>query len=84
MSVSELTWDFPSLETLHLSGMALGHSHVAKNINLFSKCVNLKDLTLHKCSMYGLKIVNVCCPQLSNLTISRVASYPEVLKVVST
>ncbi|GJZ75179.1 F-box domain, cyclin-like protein [Tanacetum coccineum] len=59
------------------------HDSREKNINLFSKCVNLKDLTLHKCSMYHMKIFNVCCPQLSNLTMKDVTAFLEVLEVVA-
>lgn len=53
-----------------------------KNLNLFSKCVNLKDLTLHNYSMYVLKIFNVCAIQLSNLTITDVSTFPNVFNLV--
>lgn len=78
----EKIWDFPALETLNLSGVPFG-CYGEKNINLFSKSVNLKDLTLDRCSMKGFGIVTICCPQLSNLTITKFCSYPEVFKVVA-
>ncbi|PWA99113.1 F-box domain, cyclin-like protein [Artemisia annua] len=73
----ELIWELPALETLNLSGVPFGF-YEKKNINLFSESVNLKDLTLDRCSMYGFGIVTIGCSQLSNLTITNVCSYPEL------
>lgn len=78
----ESIWDFPALETLNLTRVPFGFYN-EKNINLFSKSVNLKDLTLDRCSMKGFGIVTIGCPQLSNLTITKICSYPEVFKVVA-
>ncbi|KAJ9536309.1 hypothetical protein OSB04_un000518 [Centaurea solstitialis] len=51
-------WDFPALETLNLSNLVLRGGTV-ESFDFFSKCVNLKDLTLHNCAMSGLDIFNV-------------------------
>lgn len=42
------------------------------DINLFSKCVNLKNLTLHHCQFKGLDGVSFCYSRLSNLTLVNV------------
>ncbi|KAJ9536302.1 hypothetical protein OSB04_un000511 [Centaurea solstitialis] len=78
-------WDFPALETLNLSNMKLieGRGTGDKSVNFFSKCVNLKDLTLHQCSMNNLDVFNVCAPQLSNLTITSLVAFPKVFNVVA-
>ncbi|GJY28159.1 F-box domain, cyclin-like protein [Tanacetum coccineum] len=75
-------WDFPALETLTLGNMCLGYCG-DKSINLFSKCVNLKDLTLHRVTMHFVDIFNICCLQLANLTITDVISFPKVFIVVA-
>ncbi|KAI3829060.1 hypothetical protein L1987_03174 [Smallanthus sonchifolius] len=75
-------WDFPALETLNLTCMRLGDGS-EKNLNLFSKCVNLKDITLHKCSMKGLEVFNVCVPHLSSFTITENTVLPKVFNVVA-
>ncbi|KAJ0499433.1 putative F-box domain, leucine-rich repeat domain superfamily, F-box-like domain superfamily [Helianthus annuus] len=79
--IPRVAWNFPALETLCLRSMHLGDKG-DESLDLFSKCVNLRDLTLHNCCMYGLKIFNICAPELSNLTI-RATSYPDVVNVVA-
>ncbi|MFS7926183.1 putative F-box domain, leucine-rich repeat domain superfamily, F-box-like domain superfamily [Helianthus anomalus] len=79
--IPKVAWNFPALETLCLRSMHLGDKG-DESLDLFSKCVNLRDLTLHNCCMYGLKIFNICAPELSNLTI-RATSYPDVVNVVA-
>ncbi|KAI3692999.1 hypothetical protein L6452_32825 [Arctium lappa] len=81
-SAPKSAWDFPVLETLNLSNLKLGDEG-DESLNLFSKCVNLKDLTLHQCSMFGLEIFNVCAPQLSNLTITDHDCFSKVFNVVA-
>ncbi|KAJ9547249.1 hypothetical protein OSB04_019792 [Centaurea solstitialis] len=74
-----LAWDFQALETLKLSNMQLNYV----SCHLLSNCVNLKDLTLHGCSMYdGMDAFNICAPQLSNLTITHPYVFPKVFNVV--
>lgn len=80
--IPKSAWEFPVLETLYLSDVRLGECGV-KNTNLFYKCVNLKDLTLHKCCMHGLEIFNVCAPQLLNLTVTDSVTFHMVFNVVA-
>ncbi|KAJ9547225.1 hypothetical protein OSB04_019768 [Centaurea solstitialis] len=75
-------WDFLSLETLNLSNLALSDCRF-KSLDLFSKCVNLKDLTLHHCTMWDLDCFNVYAPQLCNLTITDSIAFPKVYNVVA-
>ncbi|XP_071732492.1 uncharacterized protein [Rutidosis leptorrhynchoides] len=83
-NISESGWDFPSLEKLNLSNFDLDGGK-NKQINLFSKCTNLKDLTLCRISMNGLEELNICAPQLSSLSVTFGYSYghPKVLNVVA-
>nr|XP_043630536.1 F-box/FBD/LRR-repeat protein At2g04230-like [Erigeron canadensis] len=81
-SIPKVDWDFPELETLVLKNMHLGDA-TDGNLNLFSKCTKLKDLTLHKCCMFGLDIFNICAPELCNLTIIEGISFPNVCNVVA-
>ena len=76
------TWDFPVLETLNLSNIPFADNR-DRSLNLFSKCVNLKDLTLHHCAMSDMDIFNVCAPRLSNLTITDPNRFPKVFRVVA-
>nr|XP_043630535.1 putative F-box/FBD/LRR-repeat protein At5g56810 [Erigeron canadensis] len=79
----ESAWDFPALETLTLSYICLRLCDPRnKSVDLFSKCVNLKDLTLRKLVLDKV-IFNVCAPQLLNLTITDCLSFPEVFNVVA-
>ncbi|XP_071734083.1 uncharacterized protein [Rutidosis leptorrhynchoides] len=80
--ISESGWDFPVLEKLNLSNFELDGGK-NKRINLFSKCVNLKDLTLHGMNMNGLEELNLCVPQLSNLSVTFCELYPKVFNVVA-
>ncbi|XP_071734087.1 uncharacterized protein [Rutidosis leptorrhynchoides] len=80
--ISESGWDFPALEKLNLSNFELDGGK-NKRVNLFSKCVNLKDLTLHGMNMNGLEELNLCVPQLSNLSVTFCYCYPKVFNVVA-
>ncbi|KAK9068155.1 hypothetical protein SSX86_012266 [Deinandra increscens subsp. villosa] len=75
-------WDFPALETLNFTGVRLGDGS-EKNLNLFSKCVNLKDITLHRCCMKGVEVLNVCAPELSSLTVTEASVLPKVFNIVA-
>nr|XP_043630537.1 F-box/FBD/LRR-repeat protein At5g56420-like [Erigeron canadensis] len=79
----KIDWDFPALETLNLTNIRLGDVNT-KSLDLFSKCLHLKDLTLDNCSMYGLEVFNVSAPQLSNLIITKTTAFPTVFNVAST
>ncbi|KAJ0466573.1 putative F-box domain, leucine-rich repeat domain superfamily, F-box-like domain superfamily [Helianthus annuus] len=66
------TWDFPALTTLYLHSVTLCCDE--RNdpcIDLFSKCANLKDLTIRDCYMNGFEVVRICLPLLSNLTLEQ-------------
>ncbi|XP_076942261.1 putative FBD-associated F-box protein At1g55030 [Bidens hawaiensis] len=80
--IPKLVWDFPALETVFLSNMHFGDKG-DESVDLFSKCVNLRDLTLHKCCMSGLRIFHICTPELSDLTITDFTSFPDVFNVVA-
>ncbi|CAI9274881.1 unnamed protein product [Lactuca saligna] len=56
----------PALTTLHLDRITLSDSD--KHIDLFSKCTNLKSLTLTRLIMIGTNVFNICNVRLSNLT----------------
>ncbi|PWA64450.1 F-box domain, cyclin-like protein [Artemisia annua] len=81
--ISKSAFDLPALETLTFSGMLFGNGSWKTNLDLFRKCINLKDLILHRCSMHGLETFSVFAPQLSNLTIIDVIAFPEVFEVVA-
>ncbi|GJR69221.1 F-box domain, cyclin-like protein [Tanacetum coccineum] len=78
----KLLWDFPALETLNLRDVQF-HECEYKSANLFSKCMNLKELTLHGFTMPPLETFNICAPQLSSLTIGNAYYFPKVLNVVA-
>ncbi|XP_023760102.1 putative F-box/FBD/LRR-repeat protein At4g13965 [Lactuca sativa] len=59
-------WDLPALTTLHLHQVELSDYD---DIGLFSKCTNLKNLSLNRCRMKETKVLNFCHPQLSDLTL---------------
>ncbi|XP_052625174.1 putative F-box/FBD/LRR-repeat protein At4g13965 [Lactuca sativa] len=59
-------WDFPALATLHLSHITLCEDHSQKSVDLFSKCVNLKNLTLE---WFTVEAIDIITPRLSNLVL---------------
>ncbi|GKD32139.1 hypothetical protein Tco_1242917 [Tanacetum coccineum] len=59
------------------------HDCEDKSANLFSKCVNLKELTLHGFKMPPLETFTICDPQPSSLTIINAYYFPKVLNVVA-
>ncbi|PWA69189.1 F-box domain, cyclin-like protein [Artemisia annua] len=77
----ESAWDFPALETLTLRNIHVGYRG-DKNLDLFSKCVNLKNITLDGYFSHSLEVFNICAPQLTNLTI-KAASFAKVFNVVA-
>ncbi|KAI7755051.1 hypothetical protein M8C21_031906, partial [Ambrosia artemisiifolia] len=56
------TREFSSLTTLHLYDITLYDGFL-------SMCPNLEILTLHRCRMTGSKVLSICHPRLSNLTL---------------
>ncbi|KAI3502778.1 hypothetical protein L1887_31082 [Cichorium endivia] len=65
------TCDLPALTTLHLHCIKLSDS----STDLFSKCLNLKNLVLRRCTMNGTKVLNICHPRLSNLILEYISPY---------
>nr|KAJ0214868.1 hypothetical protein LSAT_V11C300127140 [Lactuca sativa] len=59
-------WDLPALTTLHLHQVELSDYD---DIGLFSKCTDLKNLSLNRCRMKETKVLNIFHPQLSDLTL---------------
>lgn len=63
------TWELLALTTLILKDVAFYDRNTDKKcMDLFSKCVNLKNLTLEQCIMES-EGFGICHPRLSNLTI---------------
>ncbi|KAL7610841.1 hypothetical protein Lser_V15G10546 [Lactuca serriola] len=59
---TEAPLDFPSLTTLNLSYITLSG-------DLFSKCVNLKNLTLERFIVEDVEVIDIITPSLSNLML---------------
>ncbi|KAL7609871.1 hypothetical protein Lser_V15G12072 [Lactuca serriola] len=59
-------WDLPALTTLHLHQVELSDYD---DIGLFSKCTNLKNLSLNRCRMKETKVLNIFHPRLYDLTL---------------
>ncbi|KAI3728235.1 hypothetical protein L6452_16868 [Arctium lappa] len=62
-------WDFPALTSLHLRAVRLCDENTEKSIDFFSKCVNLKNLTLESFFVDAVHGLDIITPQLSNLTL---------------
>ncbi|XP_039130104.1 F-box/FBD/LRR-repeat protein At1g51370-like isoform X2 [Dioscorea cayenensis subsp. rotundata] len=56
-----------NLQTLHLESMSFRDDNVVWE--LISSCPKLENLTLNNCSMYGMKILNICSSELQNLSL---------------
>lgn len=66
------SWELPALTTLHLNNVSFyGDNTVDKGIGLFSKCINLKNLTLNEFGILNSDTFSICHPRLSNLTLER-------------
>ncbi|PWA74015.1 F-box domain, Leucine-rich repeat domain, L domain-like protein [Artemisia annua] len=73
------TLELPALMTLYLSCVELYHG----DNTLFSKCPNLKNLTLKSCKMKGLDSLSICHHRLSNLTLEDEWRSVKVVNVVA-
>jgi hypothetical protein len=71
------TLELPALTTLYLSSVVLYDN------TLFSKCPNLKNLTLKSCEMEGLDSLSICHHRLSNLTLEHEKRNWRSVKVVN-
>ncbi|XP_071692717.1 putative F-box/FBD/LRR-repeat protein At4g03220 [Rutidosis leptorrhynchoides] len=73
-------WDFPALTTLHLKEISLCDDE-RESINLFSKCVNLENLTLERVKVKA-KVFDIITPRLSNLRLLN-HKYSNVINVIA-
>nr|XP_043607786.1 F-box/FBD/LRR-repeat protein At5g56420-like [Erigeron canadensis] len=73
------SFELPALTTLYLCGLTLCSDNC---IVLFSKCPNLKNLTLSRWSTKESNDFTICHPQLTNLTLERGHSVKVVNVVV--
>ncbi|XP_071693602.1 putative F-box/FBD/LRR-repeat protein At4g03220 [Rutidosis leptorrhynchoides] len=60
-------WDFPALTTLYLDNISLCDDE-RESIDLFSKCVNLQNLTLERITVKA-KVFDIITPRLSDLRL---------------
>uniref|UniRef100_A0A5B6ZJM5 F-box domain-containing protein n=2 Tax=Davidia involucrata TaxID=16924 RepID=A0A5B6ZJM5_DAVIN len=60
--------NLPAIITLHLRGVSFSNDK-SKCLELFSNCLNLKNLTLIDCCTRGLDVFTIYSHQLVNLTI---------------
>ncbi|XP_076940738.1 F-box/LRR-repeat protein At3g26922-like [Bidens hawaiensis] len=63
------TWELLALTTLHLCYVTFYNDKNDTHIGLFSKCVNLRNLTLGECLMKGAEGFRICHLRLTDLTI---------------
>lgn len=62
-------WNFPAVTTLYLENIWLCDDDTTC-LELFSKCVNLKNLTLKDCRARSLEVMKIITPRLENLSIT--------------
>ncbi|XP_071693533.1 putative FBD-associated F-box protein At5g22720 isoform X2 [Rutidosis leptorrhynchoides] len=60
-------WNFPALTTLYLDNISLCDDE-RESVDLFSKCVNLENLTLERITVKA-KVFDIITPRLSNLRL---------------
>ncbi|KVH95631.1 F-box domain, cyclin-like protein [Cynara cardunculus var. scolymus] len=63
-------WDFPALTTLHIQEVVFSGDMTEMSVDLFSKCVNLKNLKLHLFDADRVAVFDIITPKLSNLTLT--------------
>ncbi|KAJ0824569.1 putative F-box domain-containing protein [Helianthus annuus] len=77
-------WELPALTTLYLHDVTFCcDENPVERIDLFSKCANLKSLTLKGCYIYGITGIRIRLPLLSNLTLESVGGDVEVFGIVA-
>ncbi|XP_076913998.1 F-box protein At1g60400-like [Bidens hawaiensis] len=74
------TWELPMLTTLELEYVTLRDDNY---VSIFSKCANMKNLTLKNLRTTGLNDFNICHPRLSNLTLENNNLDMKVVNVVA-
>ncbi|XP_071695727.1 F-box/LRR-repeat protein At3g26922-like [Rutidosis leptorrhynchoides] len=73
------TWELLALTTLHLNYVTFCDG----NTGIFSKCANLKNLTIKHCKTKSPNGLIICHPQLSNLTLEDGHRSVKVVNVVA-
>ncbi|XP_071695689.1 putative F-box/FBD/LRR-repeat protein At4g00315 [Rutidosis leptorrhynchoides] len=63
----KIPWDFPALTTLYVDDITLCDDE-CESVDLFSKCVNLQNLTLENITVKA-KVFDIITPRLSNLIL---------------
>ncbi|XP_071696092.1 F-box/LRR-repeat protein At3g26922-like [Rutidosis leptorrhynchoides] len=77
------SFELPALTTLHLDNVTFSDVNTEKDIGIFSKCANLKNITLKNFKTMCSNGFTICHPQLSNLTLDYVDSNAKVINVVA-
>lgn len=80
--IHKTPWDFPALTTLHLSHIKLCNNNTRDSVDLFSKCVNLKKLTLKHFIIDSVEVFDIITPRLANLMLCN-GRYSKVLSVIA-
>ncbi|KAJ0816130.1 putative leucine-rich repeat domain superfamily [Helianthus annuus] len=76
------TWELPTLTTLDLHSVTLCVDEADKCIGIFSKCANLKNLTLKEFATTGSDGLSIFHPRLANLTLES-DNFVKVVNVVA-
>ncbi|XP_071737315.1 F-box protein At1g60400-like isoform X2 [Rutidosis leptorrhynchoides] len=77
------TWELPALTTLYLSYVTLCDDYTEKCIGVFSKCANLRNMTLSHYKTTSPDGFTISHPQLSNLTLENGYRGGKVVNVVA-
>ncbi|KAI7739816.1 hypothetical protein M8C21_024280, partial [Ambrosia artemisiifolia] len=77
-------WELPALTTLYLHDATLCcDENTDECIGPFSKCANLKSLTLKDCYIKGFMELSICLPLLSNLTLENFDGNLKIFDIVA-
>ncbi|MFS8030434.1 putative leucine-rich repeat domain superfamily, F-box-like domain superfamily [Helianthus anomalus] len=76
------TWELPTLTTLDLHSVTLCDDEADKCVCIFSKCANLKNLTLKDYATTGSDGLSIFHPCLANLTLEN-DNFVKVVSVVA-
>nr|XP_043639833.1 uncharacterized protein LOC122610948 [Erigeron canadensis] len=84
LNTPKTPWDFPVLTTLHLSNVTLrGGKDTGDSIDLFSKCFNLKILTLKSFCVFYRAVFDIITPRLENLMLVNCSYANNVVNVIA-
>ncbi|GJW89837.1 F-box domain containing protein [Tanacetum coccineum] len=77
------TLELPALTTLYLGNVTMRGNKVNKSVGIFSKCPNLKNLTMDEVKTKGLNVLNICHPLLSDLTVKKIEGRLNCVNVIA-